>query len=60
VKSWRLSYIKSEFDGQLPSEFRPVPLDAQDLVGGLSARLRAMSNDDGEFNSANKEVLSRS
>jgi alpha-1,2-mannosyltransferase len=60
VKSWRLGYIKSEFDGQLPSEFRPVPLDAQDLVGGLSARLRAMSNDDGEFNSANKEVLSRS
>jgi alpha-1,2-mannosyltransferase len=60
VKSWRLGYIKSEFDGQLPSEFRPVPLDAQDLVGGLSARLRAMRHDDSEFNCANKEVLSRS
>lgn len=59
MKSWRLGYINSEFKGQLPGDFRPVPLDARDLGGGLSARLQAMRNVDGEFNSANKEVLSR-
>ena len=57
-EGWQLAYIKSRFDGQLPSKFAPVQR-GRGYVTGLRQQLAATRAVDDSYNSFNREVPSR-
>jgi alpha-1,2-mannosyltransferase len=58
-QGWNLGYIKSLFDGQLPSQFLEQRPESGDIMGTLRQRLIATRHVDPSFNSFNRQVMSR-
>ena len=55
---WKLGFVKSEFDGQMPSLFATAP-QGVGVLEALRYRLLAAQHVDPSFNSLNDEVMSR-